>query len=219
MHWKSVINLIIASVSLSGNNSGLKANSNIAEFVLLQKFHVKMKHGNAPKIKEVLWQPPILNWVKCNCDGASLGNPGLSSCGGIFRNSDALFLGAFSFNLGISSSLNAELVGAMLAIETAVNKGWSQLWLESDSMLVVKAFSSSKVVPWALRNRWDNCLARISNMNFFVSHIYREGNHCADKLASLGLTLPGFTWWNQIPPQLRDDFGRNRLGMPSYRFC
>ncbi|KAK2361038.1 hypothetical protein QL285_086244 [Trifolium repens] len=219
MHWKSVINLIIASVSLSGNNFGLKAKSNIAEFVLLQKFHVKMKHGNAPRIKEVLWQPPIFNWVKCNCDGASLGNPGLSSCGGIFRNSDALFLGAFSFNLGISSSLNAELVGAMIAIETAVNKGWSQLWLESDSMLVVKAFSSSKVVPWALRNRWDNCLARISNMNFFVSHIYREGNHCADKLAGLGLTLPGFTWWNQIPPQLRDDFGRNRLGMPFYRFC
>jgi hypothetical protein len=62
-------------------------------------------------------------------------------------------------------------------------------------------------------------LARISNMNFFVSHIYREGNHCADKLASLGLTLPGFTWGNQIPPQLRDDFGRNRLGMPFYRFC
>jgi ribonuclease HI len=114
---------------------------------------------------------PIFNWVKCNCDGASLGNPDLSSCGGIFRNSDALFVGAFSFNLGISSSLNAELVDARIAIETAVNKGWSQLWLESYSMLVVKAFSSSKVVPWALRNKWDNFLARISNMNVFVSHI------------------------------------------------
>ncbi|MCI48487.1 heat-shock protein, partial [Trifolium medium] len=41
-----------------------------------------------------------------------------------------------------------------------------------------------------------------------------EGNHCADKLANLGLTIPGFTWWNQIPPRIKEDFGRNRIGMP-----
>jgi ribonuclease HI len=111
------------------------------------------------------------------------------------------------------------MIGAMIAIETAAVKGWSHLWLESDSMLVVHAFSSSKIVPWPLRNRWNNCLLLISNMNFYVSHIFREGNHCADKLANLGLSLPDFTWWDCIPPLLLDDFGRNRLGMPYYRFC
>jgi ribonuclease HI len=178
-----------------------------------------MNSGNAPKIKEVVWQPPILNWVKCNCDGASLGNPGLSACGGLFRNSNASFLGAFASNLGINTSLNSELIGAMLAIEIANSKGWTQLWLESDSMLVVHAFSSSKIVPWVLRNRWENCLLLISNMNFYVSHIYREGNHCADKLANLGLSLNVFSWWNHVPPLLLDDFGKNRFGMSYYRFC
>jgi hypothetical protein len=86
-------------------------------------------------------------------------------------------------------------------------------------MLVVLAFSSSRIVPWNLRNRWDNCLARTSKMNFFVSHIYREGNHYAEKQANLGFTLPGFTWWNQILFQIREDFGRNRLGLPYFRFC
>jgi hypothetical protein len=107
----------------------------------------------------------------------------------------------------------------MIAIETAVNKGWSNLWLESDYMLVFLAFSSARIVPWPLRNRWDNCLLLISNMNFYVSHIYREGNHCANKLANLGLSLPTFTLWDHIPPVLLDDFGRNRLGMPYFRFC
>jgi ribonuclease HI len=107
----------------------------------------------------------------------------------------------------------------MLSIEIASSKGWSHLWLESDSMLVVQAFSSAKIVPWALRNRWDNCLLKISNMNFYVSHIYREGNHCADKMANLGLSLPVFSWWNQVPSVLLDDFGKNRFGMPYYRFC
>ncbi|CAJ2651412.1 unnamed protein product [Trifolium pratense] len=218
IHWKSLINLIIPAVSLSGNNSCLTAKSNISEFVLLQKFKVKMNYGNAPKIKEVIWQPPILNWIKCNCDGASLGNPGISACGGLFRDANSSFLGAFAFNIGISNSLNAELIGAMIAIETAASKGWSYLWLESDSMLVVLAFSSAKIVPWALRNRWDNCVTLLSNMNFYVSHIYREGNHCADKLANIGLSLHGLTWWNHIPTRLQGDFIRNRLGMPYFRF-
>jgi hypothetical protein len=86
-------------------------------------------------------------------------------------------------------------------------------------MLVVLAFSSTKIVPWQLRNRWDSCLSMISNMNFYVSHIYREGNHCADKMVNLGLTLPVFSWWNHVPPVLIDDFGKYRLGMPYYRLC
>ncbi|GAU51216.1 hypothetical protein TSUD_11730 [Trifolium subterraneum] len=125
IHWRSLINHIIAAVSLSGNNSCLKAKSNISEFALLRKFKVKMNYGNAPKIKEVLWQPPILNWIKCNCDGASMGNPGSSACGGLFRDANSSFLGVFSYNIGISTSLNAELIGAMVAIETATSKGWS----------------------------------------------------------------------------------------------
>jgi hypothetical protein len=107
----------------------------------------------------------------------------------------------------------------MTAIETAANKGMSHLWLVSDSMLFVHAFSSVKIVPWPISNRWDNCLLLISNMNFYVSYLYIEGKHCADKLTNLGLSLCDPTWWDCIPLVLLDDFGSNRLGMPYYRFC
>jgi hypothetical protein len=153
IHWKSIINLISVAVSMSGNNSCLKAFSNILEFMLLQKLHVKLKFCNAPKIKEVIWQPPIFNWIKCNCDGASLENTRNSACGGIFRNVDSSFLGAYALNICISTSLKVELICAMNAIETAANKGWSHLWLESDSMLVVIAFFSARIVHWPKRNR------------------------------------------------------------------
>jgi len=53
--------------------------------------------------KIVLRQPPISNSIKCNIDGASNGNLGLSSCGGIFRNNEVAFIGAFAYNLGISN--------------------------------------------------------------------------------------------------------------------
>jgi ribonuclease HI len=186
---RSAINLIISGTSLSGNSSKLNAKSSIEEFLILKAFNVRFSNTPPHVIKEVLWQPPVFNWVKCNSDGASLGNPGPSSCGGLFRNSKGEFLGAFAYNLGISNSLSAELNGAMYAVELAHHYGWKSLWLETDSVLVVNAFKSSKIIPWHLKNRWDNCLLLISSMKFFVSHIYREGNTCADKFVNLGLSI------------------------------
>lgn len=61
---------------MSGYNSNMAATSSILEFVLLNNFSVKLKLGNAPRIKEVLWKPPIFSWIKCNINGASIENPG-----------------------------------------------------------------------------------------------------------------------------------------------
>jgi ribonuclease HI len=59
----------------------------------------------------------------------------------------------------------------MNAIEIAAAKNWNNIWLESDSTLVVMAFKSSVLIPWALSNRWHNCLLLTHSMNFIVSHV------------------------------------------------
>jgi hypothetical protein len=66
--------------------------------------------------------------IKCSSDEASLGNPCNFSCGDFFRNSTVVFEGAFAFNLGVQTSLFVELMGAVLAIEIAFQKGWKHLW-------------------------------------------------------------------------------------------
>lgn len=38
-------------------------------------------------------------------------------------------------------------------------------------------------------NRWYNWLDLISSINFLISHVFREGNTCTDKLANIGLTF------------------------------
>ncbi|KEH37145.1 hypothetical protein MtrunA17_Chr2g0294011 [Medicago truncatula] len=58
--------------------------------------------------------------------------------------------------LEFSETLKTELCGAMRAIGVASQKQWNFLWLETDSMLVVQAFKSSILVPWQVRNRWNN---------------------------------------------------------------
>jgi hypothetical protein len=102
----------------------------------------------------------------------------------------------------------------------AQREGWYNLWLETDSQLVYLALKSSASVPWILRNRWNNCLAFVRDINFTFSHVYREGNACADGMANIGLALPpnSFVWHTSIPDGIREEYSRNRLGLPNYRF-
>jgi ribonuclease HI len=164
----------------------------------------------------VIWQPPLVNWIKCNTDGASTSSS--SSYGGIFRNNCADLVGCFAEKLHHCTAFFAELSGALRAIEIASQHNWSNLWLELDSALVVLAFKKNTLIPWALRNRWFNVQLLMRNMNVIVTHIYREKNECADYLANIGLGLVHFTFWTVLPSALRCSFVKYKLGMPSFRF-
>jgi ribonuclease HI len=213
------MSMIVASTSISGNATSLSTSSAMSDFCVLKAFKVDNHPPKAPKIIEVFWMPPSFSWTKCNTDGAALGCPGQASCAGVFRDNNTTFLGCFTVNLGIYSAFHAELIGVMYAIEIAFEKGWWNLWVETDSVLVTLAFKSPSMVPWFLRNRWLNCLHLSSNMNFILSHIFREGNSLADSLASLALTLNGFMWHSLLPSEALTAYNHNRFGFPLFRFC
>jgi ribonuclease HI len=80
-----------------------------------------------------------------------------------------------------------------MTIEIAFSKGWHNLWLETDSQLVMMAFNSKSMIPWDLRNRWINCLELVKQMIFLKKkHMYRQGNSCADGFANLGFRFTTF---------------------------
>jgi hypothetical protein len=124
--------MIIANTSLSGNNTRKIASGSIRDFIVLKHFKINIHNLFAPIVKEILWHPPLPNWIKCNIDGASKGNPGSSSCGGIFRNNEADFLLCFAEPHGFASSYQAELCGALRAIEVAHQMNRPNLWIESE---------------------------------------------------------------------------------------
>lgn len=115
-------------------------------------------------------------------------------------------------------SLQTVLLTTMTAIEKASQNDWSHFWLECDSNLVIQAFSSPQLVPWQLRTRWRNCIYLTSLMSFKISHIYREGNSCADKLANFGISLQCNTWWDLIPPFISVNFFAIGGGSPIITF-
>jgi len=152
IHWQSGINLVSSNVSLTGNNIKLTSTSSMIDFQVLKKFDIQIHPPRAPVIKEVLWSPPLHNWIKGNSDGSTTSTS--SACGIIFRNSFSDSVLCVAENLGASDAFNAELCGAMRAIEIAHQRNWSNFWLETDYMLVVMTFANDSIVPWNLSNRW-----------------------------------------------------------------
>lgn len=64
-----------------------------------------------------------------------------------------------------------------------------------------------------------NCIMLTHSMDFVISHIYWEGNKCADCLANVGLNFVGFSWWDEALYFLRQTYVRDRIRLPNYRFC
>jgi len=74
------------------------------EFTILKDFKCNINPPKTSIVKEEVSHPSILNSIKCNCDGTVIVNPSVSSCGWIFRNRNALFLGCFGEGMGIGNS-------------------------------------------------------------------------------------------------------------------
>ena len=69
-------------------------------------------------------------------------------------------------------------------------------------------------------SRWNTCLNDHRKIRFRVTHIFREGNVYADKLANLGfIHRESFHWYNRLPSSLFLKFFMNRYSLHMYRFC
>lgn len=192
--------------------------SSISELLILKCFKVDCHPPKADRIIQVIWISPPCGWNKVNTDGAAKGCPSLAGGGGFFRDRMGVVLGCFVEFYGSVHSFSAELYAVMSSIRIAAARGWKKLSMECDSSLVIQAFSNPEIVPWKIKIKWKNCIIVASSFDFKVTHIYREGNHCADKLASFGVASRCFTWWDLIPSFIRDDFDRDRWSLPNYRF-
>jgi ribonuclease HI len=220
LSWRYAISLIIATTSFSGNNTLKTSTNSIRDFSFLKMFRISIHHSRPSIMREVLWTPPMLNWLKCNIDGASCGNPGNASCGRVFRSHDADFVYGFAEPLGVTNAFVAELCGAMRVIEIAFQNHWHHLWIESDSLSVVSAFNHpEKQVAWSISNRWRNTIFMVKQMTVIVTHIYREGNQVADLFANHGLSIASIVFWFNLPSFSSDCFVRSKQGAPCFRIC
>ncbi|XP_019451876.1 PREDICTED: uncharacterized protein LOC109353976 [Lupinus angustifolius] len=185
--FEQAIAKIKLNTSFTGNSTKLCAKPSVLEFSILRAFHVQCNYSKAPAIAEVNWALPLMGWVKINTDGAAKGFPGHSGGGAIFRDGKGECLGCFASYFNIQDSLYAEVLAAIMVVQIDHSKGWLLIWLECDSTSVVEIFRGSKPVPWKLSNLMNKCKKAMLEMQVKVSHIFRDDNACADRLANFGV--------------------------------
>ncbi|KAH6758884.1 hypothetical protein C2S51_019119 [Perilla frutescens var. frutescens] len=128
--------------------------NNMEDLSILCAAGVKGRIKTPNLLKSVVWFPPPRGWVKINTDSSAVGAPGILAYGGILRNHMGSVIACFHENLGVGFAFEAEIWGAVLALEFALSRGMRFIWLEVDSMFVVSMFSKeSSLIPWRIKAR------------------------------------------------------------------
>ncbi|KAF9601180.1 hypothetical protein IFM89_017128 [Coptis chinensis] len=147
---------------------------------------VELKLRKAPQIKECKWLLPEIDQVKVNVDGSSMGNPRPTRWGATYRDHNGEFLLVSCKGLGVKTNYAAKCYAILENEEVAIEKGWLNLWLESDSAAAIEAFSTGKI-PWPLSKTWGWCKSKLQRC--MLSHTWREANFAADIAAKRGSSL------------------------------
>ncbi|XP_051145949.1 uncharacterized protein LOC127261695 [Andrographis paniculata] len=74
-------------------------------------------------------------------------------------------------------------------VDLAVTRGLLPLWIETDSASSISLISSS-TGHWTLQPCLHHLRLQLRNIEWRISHIYREGNKVADNLANTSVALP-----------------------------
>lgn len=144
---KNFVIKIMKPIKMVGNKFVNHSSIPIFYFVFINAFNVLVHPPRAHNTKEVIWSPPSRGLLKCNCDIAFNPDTNVCGCRGIFRNYHDTFLLASVDKLSTSSSVFAKLSTVLSAIDLAKDRGCSKLWIETDCIMVVKAFSNRSSVP------------------------------------------------------------------------
>ncbi|KAK9112949.1 hypothetical protein Scep_020468 [Stephania cephalantha] len=138
----------------------------------------------------VRWDFPNTGWVKLNVDGASKGNPGPASFGGVMRDEHGCWLFGYMGHIGTASSTVAELWAIREGLKLAWQRGFHKILLESDSQPAVQYLMSEIGDSHPLAPLINECLDLLE-LDWWVrpQHVLREGNRAADHLANMGAAL------------------------------
>ncbi|KAL4291966.1 hypothetical protein GQ457_14G024710 [Hibiscus cannabinus] len=142
-----------------------------------------VRSGNAIHRAGVRWEAPPPPWCKVNVDDACDSATGRASCGGAIRSDSGQWLMGFSRQLGLCSSLEAELWGIFEGLMCAWSIRIANLILESDCKEALQMID--RVRHSNRRSSLVEHILRLLNRDWVVrlEFVPREGNVVADYMA------------------------------------
>lgn len=186
--------------------------------IMLQEAEMLIESKNQLRLRQEImigWSEPPTEWVKVNVDGSALGNPGQSAAGGLCHDKDGNWLFGFNIKMGNGSAYQAEVFAIWQGLQLAWDRGFERVIIESDSAMAIHQIMK----PIEQASHWDpivqkckDLLAR--NWECVLKKIYREGNTCADVMASSFYHLNnGLHVFDNPPPEVAFSLLGDRMGI------
>ncbi|KVH97022.1 hypothetical protein Ccrd_000884 [Cynara cardunculus var. scolymus] len=168
---------------------------------------------------KVSWEKPEIGWTKLNFDGSCKCKTGKASIGGVVRDHNAEFLLGYAEAIGRTNSTVAEFVALQRGLELVLENGYKDLWLEGDCKTLVEIVAQRRHVKCDEVQKRVSCINLIlpEFRNCFVTHVYREGNRLADKLAQIGHQLKRPQIWHVTPREVLRVLNEDASGKVFYR--
>ncbi|KAL0411081.1 UNVERIFIED_CONTAM: putative ribonuclease H protein [Sesamum latifolium] len=167
----------------------MKSECALRDFFTVNSLHIPLQpKAQRQKIIIVNWRKPQEGWYKLNTDGASKGNPGIFDAGGILRDHLGRVIFAFQEPLGNTTNTQAELRAFHRGLKIYTDMGFHNIWIETDATASIKLISTLRQGAWNLQTTLQNIRKLLSQMEYKISHVFREENQATDFLANQACT-------------------------------
>lgn len=171
----------------------------------------------------VNWQKPPVNWLKINVDGARNQFSEVIGAGGLIRDHKGKWQIGFVHDIGFGHSLLAEAWAMLNGAQIALDRGYTKVIIESDSMELVTLLNVTDPYPLGqfLNSIIQDIKSRLNKIpQVKVTHCFRESNSCADNLAKLAFSTPnGLTVLHDPPQDMQSLLLNDYHGTPKSRMC
>ncbi len=152
-----------------------------------------------------------------NIDGGSRGNPGPGASGVLIKDAGGAVLLAKGYFLGDCTNNFAEFSALKIALEEAKTLGGAELEIRSDSQLLVKQYLGEYKIK---HDVLKELMARIKVLScafrkIKITHVYRENNAEADRLANEAMDKALGIKKSDTPPIIKPKEPRVRAVLPA----
>ena len=123
--------------------------------------------------------------VKINIDGGSRGNPGPGASAYVICDLQGKILSQEGYYIAHCTNNQAEYIALKLALLKSAELGASELFIESDSLLLVKQYRGEyKIKNADLAARMQAIRRLAAPFTIHIKHVLREFNKAPDELAN-----------------------------------
>lgn len=127
---------------------------------------------------------------KLQFDGCSKSNPGIAGAGAVIYKFSEEISHKIKFVGNNETNNVAEYTGLIIGLKEAINLGIKEIYVEGDSMLIIKQMKGEYKVKSANLIKLYN-EAKVLEKEFDIikfKHIYRENNKRADELSNMAIS-------------------------------